>query len=78
MKLSIILLRIFHGIFALYFIGCLLYLYYSAITTKVNIITEIALISLALEGLLVFVINKGDCILIHLQKRIGDPVPFLT
>jgi len=76
MKKSVILLRTVHGIFALYFISCLFYIYYAAVTKTFTVILAIALISLAIEGLLVFILNKGDCPLIHIQKKIGDPIPF--
>jgi hypothetical protein len=36
------------------------------------------MVSLAAEGFMVFVLNKGDCPLIHIQKRIGDPIPFFN
>jgi hypothetical protein len=78
MKLSIILLRTIHGIFAIYFTFCLFYIYYSAVTIRFNTISGIALVSLASEGFLVFILNQGECPLIHLQKRIDDPVPFFN
>lgn len=76
MKPSVLLLRIIHGLFAVYFIGCLAYLYISAMTKQWNVFTSVSLISLAAEGIFVFILNHGDCPLIHIQKRIGDPVPF--
>jgi hypothetical protein len=36
----------------------------------------IAISSLVLEGFLVFVLNGGDCPLIHVQRKLEDPVPF--
>jgi hypothetical protein len=77
MTKHILLLRIIHGLFALYFTLCLAYLYYVAITGIVNdTLFLIAIFSLAIEGLLVFVLNNGNCPLIHVQKRIGDDKPF--
>jgi hypothetical protein len=29
-----------------------------------------------LEGVVVFILNKGDCPLIHIQRKIGDNTPF--
>lgn len=78
MKPSILTLRILHGIFTIYFILCLLSMYYAAITKQFTMVTIIAIASLAVEGFMVFVLNKGDCPLIHIQKRIGDPVPFFN
>lgn len=73
---KIFILRIIHGLFALYFIFCLLYLYYAAIFGKLNILLLIAVVSLGIEGFTVFILNKGDCPLIHFQKKIGDTTPF--
>lgn len=73
---KIYLLRITHGLFALYFAVCLVYLYYSAITYRVDIFLVLAVISLGIEGFVVFVLNKGDCPLIHIQKKISDEKPF--
>ena len=73
---KVFILRVIHGLFALYFILCLIYLYYAAIFSKVDILLLIAVVSLSIEGILVFVLNKGDCPLIHIQRRIGDDIPF--
>ena len=74
----ILLLRVIHGLFALYFIFCLVYLYYAAIFSRIDEFLFIALISLGMEGLAVFVLNKGDCPLIHIQRKIGDDTPFFN
>jgi len=74
----ILLLRVIHGLFAIYFILCLIYLYYAAIFSRIDMVLFIALISLGMEGLAVFVINKGDCPLIHIQRKIGDETPFFN
>ncbi len=74
----IVILRIIHGLFALYFLFCLAYLYYASIFSQINIILLIAVISLGLEGFVVFILNKGDCPLIHIQRRIGDNTPFFN
>src|SRR5690242_11517482 len=73
---KVFILRIIHGLFALYFILCLIYLYYAAIFSKIDLLLLIAVGSLSLEGLMVFVLNKGDCPLIHIQRKIGDNTPF--
>jgi hypothetical protein len=36
------------------------------------------LTSLGLEGFVVFVLNKGDCPLIYIQRKIGDDTPFFN
>lgn len=73
----IIGLRVFHGILTAYFTLCLIYLYIVGITGSVNsTLFIIATLSLALEGMAVFAFNKGNCPLIHIQRRIGDEKPF--
>jgi hypothetical protein len=73
---KVVVLRCIHGLFALYFTFCLVYIYYSAIFGVINLFTFIAVISLLAEGIAVFVLNKGDCPLIHIQRKIGDDTPF--
>jgi hypothetical protein len=70
------LLRVFHGLFALYFLACLGYLYYAAITNHLDVIFIIAFVSLGAEGTIVYLLNHGDCPLMHIQKRLGDNTPF--
>lgn len=74
--MKILLLRILHGLFATYFLACLLYAYYAAFTATFDVLLLVAGVSLAVEGFLVFVVNQGDCPLIHIQRVIGDPKPF--
>jgi hypothetical protein len=73
---KIIALRIIHGLFAAYFILCLFYIYYAAFFSKIDIFLLVSILSLVVEGIAVFVLNNGDCPLIHLQKKIGDNTPF--
>lgn len=75
---KILLLRVVHGIFALYFLLCLIYLYYAAIFLKLDVFLLIAIISLGIEGFMVFILNKGDCPFIYIQRRIGDDIPFFN
>jgi len=77
-RTSIIFLRTIHGAFALYFICCIGLLYYTVFTLRINLLFIVAMLSLAVEGFLVFILNGGDCPLIHLQKKIDDPVPFFN
>lgn len=73
----VISLRIFHGILTVYFALCLLYLYAVGLTGSVDrTLFAIAVLSLAMEGIAVFALNKGDCPLIHVQRKIGDDKPF--
>lgn len=70
-------LRIFHGIVAVYFTICLVYLYFVGLTGNVNkAFFILATVSLAIEGVAVFVLNQGNCPLIHIQRKIGDHTPF--
>ena len=78
MSREVLVLRIFHGLTAAYFIFCLLYLYYSAFVIKFDFVLVIALISLGLEGFVVFILNNGDCPLIFIQRKVNDPVPFFN
>lgn len=77
MSKKILGLRIVHGLFALYFLGCLAYLWYVAITKQVDDgLFVISVLSLAVEGFVVFALNKGNCPLVHIQRRINDNIPF--
>lgn len=75
---SILVLRIIHTAFALYFITCVLIIYGTAFTLRINIVFWIALLSLIVEGFLVFILNKGHCPLAPLQRKLKDPVPFFN
>jgi hypothetical protein len=77
-SMYVYLLRFVHGLFAIYFIACIVYIYYAAIALKVDPLLGVAILSLLIEGLLVFVLNGGDCPLIHLQRKLDDPVPFFN
>jgi hypothetical protein len=78
MNKKIFFLRVIHGLFALYFLACLIYLYYATLFSDINIFLLIAVLSLAFEGFIVFILNKGDCPLIHIQRKIGDNTPFFN
>lgn len=73
----VVSLRILHSILAVYFALCLLYLYIVGLTGNVDrTLFIVAIVSLAVEGIAVFVFNQGSCPLIHIQKKIGDNKPF--
>lgn len=76
MSQSVIALRILHGILVIFFSMCLGYLYYSIVSGSYDELLKIAVISLGVEGILVFGFNRGDCPLIHIQKRVHDNKPF--
>lgn len=75
---KVFFLRVVHGLFALYFLLCLIYLYYASLFSKIDFLLFIAVVSLGIEGFIVFILNKGDCLLIHAQRRIGDNTPFFN
>jgi hypothetical protein len=77
-SIYVYLLRFVHGLFAVYFMACVIYIYYAAFALKVDLWLGIAIISLVIEGVLVFVLNGGDCPLIHLQRKLNDPTPFFN
>ena len=77
-KYYIFLLRILHGLFALFFIACIFYIYYSAFTRQFNIFSGLAIVFLIIEGFLVFIINNGHCPLAPLQWKLGDQTPFFN
>jgi hypothetical protein len=76
MKAPVLALRIFHGLASVYFLACLMYLYYAAFARHYDPLLLVALVSLAAEGFVVFVFNRGDCPLIHIQRKVGDDKPF--
>lgn len=69
------LLRFFHFLIVSYLIFGIGYIYYSAFIQQINLLSRIFIISLIIEGALIY-INRGDCVLIYIQKRVGDDVPF--
>lgn len=76
MSSKIFFLRVVHGLLSLYFISCVFYIYYCAITLRFDFFLGIATLSLCIEGISVFLLNHGDCPLIHIQRKIGDETPF--
>ncbi len=70
------ILRVIHGIITIFFFLCIIEIYFSFFTHMRSVLLNIALISGAMGGFLVYGLNKGDCPLIHLQKRLGDTIPF--
>jgi hypothetical protein len=72
----VFLLRVLHGTVCIYFFMCLTYLYYVGITGVATWWLLLALVSLGAEAFAVFVLNKGNCPLTHVQRMIGDDKPF--
>lgn len=71
-----LLLRIVHGLFALYFGFCIVYMFYAAAVQRFDTLLIICMVSLLLEGIAVHILNGGHCPLIHIQRRVGDDKPF--
>lgn len=69
------LLRIIHSLIVLYLVSGIVYIYYSAITWRFNLLLGAVIISLIIEGVLVY-INHGNCPLAFVQQKVGDDTPF--
>jgi hypothetical protein len=69
--------RSVHAFFAVFFIQCLAYIYYCAITRTHTWLLTMALIALLGEGIVV-VLNRGQCPLTGVQHRLGDQKGFFN
>lgn len=78
MSKAALALRFVHTLFAVYFIACIIYIYYAALAAKLDLFVVIAIFSLLIEGFLVFFLNNGHCPLAPLQRKLEDPVPFFN
>ena len=67
-----------HTAFAVYFIACIAAIYSAAITLHIDLILWLAIASLAVEGIAVFLLNGGHCPLAPLQRKLDDSVPFFN
>jgi len=67
----IIVVRSVHSIFALFFLGCIGYIYYCALTDQVGPGAFVAAGALILEGLAVLLSGRR-CPLEYLHERYGD------
>lgn len=72
---SILLARLLHAGFVLYFFICIFYIYYCVIFGIENAFLYISIISLLIEGLVVF-LNNSDCPLGAFHKKAGDNKTF--
>ena len=68
-------LRLIHFLIVIYLFFGIGIIYYSAITMRLGILLYIALISLTIEGALIY-FNKGNCPFGYIQRHYGDNVPF--
>jgi hypothetical protein len=75
MQKTAYVIRFIHLIVSLYFLGCLLILYHSILINKESKLLYIAIISLLIEGLIIF-FNRNTCPLGFLHKQYGDDKAF--
>ena len=68
-------IRFIHGLITLFFLICIVYIYYSAIIDEVGGLTWAAIAMVLLEGFVVF-FNKGVCPLGTIHKKFGDDKTF--
>ncbi len=71
----VFIVRVIHTLFAFFFVFCMGYVYYSALTGHKTKWTLFAVVALVLEGILLL-INSGDCPLAPLHRRYGDQKGF--
>jgi len=71
----IYLVRTLHGIITVFFLSCIIYIYYSGITNQKTTLAYIAVAFIFIEGLVV-TLNKGICPLGPLHKMFGDQKTF--
>jgi hypothetical protein len=44
--------------------------------SRFDVLLLVAIVSLGIEGFVVFALNEGHCPLIHIQRVVGDDKPF--
>jgi len=71
-------LHIFHGLIVLYLLACLFVVYRAAWLASFDTLTLVAIVSLCVEGFVVFMLNDGDCPLAHIQRRLQDETSFFS
>ncbi|HUQ85114.1 MAG TPA: hypothetical protein VM077_02215 [Candidatus Limnocylindrales bacterium] len=68
-------LRIIHFVIVIYLVSGIAYIYYSAYIQQTSYLLYVFIISLFIEGLVIF-LNRGNCPFGYLQKLAGDYTPF--
>jgi cbb3-type cytochrome oxidase subunit 3 len=71
----ILLIRFIHGLFTAFFLTCIGYVYYAALTGKRGRLLYGAVAALTVEGIIVMA-NGGDCPLGGIHRRHGDDRDF--
>jgi len=69
------LLRVVHFLIVVYLFAGIFYIYYSAFTQTSSIWLVILVVSLFIEGLVIY-LNRGNCPLGYIQRKVGDDTPF--
>ena len=72
---KIYLIRSVHGLITLFFLFCIAYVYYAAITDRASQFAWMAAAMILLEGFIV-IFNKGICPLGSIHKKFGDDKTF--
>lgn len=67
--------RAIHGLFAAFFVICLIYIFYCGISDRVGWLAWAAVCVMIIEGLAIW-LNNGLCPLTSLQRRFGDDKGF--
>jgi len=73
---GIFLVRLAHGLIAVFFVACIGAVYYAGLTGRVSLATYLAVAALLVEGIVVL-LNNGNCPLGAIHRRVGDPKPLL-
>jgi len=73
---GILLVRLIHGFVAIFFLTCVGMVYYSGITGRVGLASYLAVLALLVEGIVVL-LNKGNCPMGMIHRRVGDPKTLL-
>jgi hypothetical protein len=71
----VLLIRLIHGAITAFFLGCLGYVYYAAISRRRSRLLAAAMVALAVEGVVVYG-NGGECPLGPVHRRVGDDRTF--
>ena len=75
LKPTVLLVRLTHGIITAFFLTCIAYVYYAAITDSSSPLRWAAAAVLVVEGTIV-TLNGGDCPLGFVHQRAGDEKAF--
>jgi hypothetical protein len=72
---AVTVLRVIHSAIVLYLVTGIGYIYYLAYTKRVDPFGELFVISLLIEGLVIY-LNRGNCPFGYVQRLVGDTTPF--